>query len=313
MAVQFNTSNSRPRTASSERDVNTTSFILKNRQLNKFMMCGYWNRCMSLDIGDVPNGQPMSFDVMRTVKTTKQSISYSTIFELKEVCDEVIRSVEKTGNFEPTGIKCGSNYDCMIEISNGSNIDAPNGIYLVIYKNIDQATNKTNNVNWFAFGQAKMIKNYDHLTGQCVDAPIKMGEFKKFAMFVNEAAKAFTLAQAHASLDIHKSDKFNIFRSLAAIATANGIDMSKEYTPKSSAQFTARTGSSGEYQKRSWNNNLNYKNKLENGYSNSNFGGYNDDQNNYQAENISATPMDDNVDITLDVNTLDQVPFENFS
>lgn len=61
-----------------------------------------------------------------------------------------MESLKQTNTFESVAIEGNQKKDVIIEISNGSNINQPMGLYLVIYKNVD-AGKRTNTLRFILY------------------------------------------------------------------------------------------------------------------------------------------------------------------
>lgn len=319
MAGAFGGQNSAPRfnKSSKERDVNTTGFILRNERVGKFLKVDYFNRCVSFTIGMAPAGQALDYQTIRNAPSVSQTLVFTQMFAMKELCEDVANELKDTGSFKSVGTDAGANDDCRVEISNGSNINEQPGIYLVIYKDLDRSTKRTNNMNYFPLSAGKIYRDYNHLTGQSVEV-IKTGsQFKIIREAVDEACAAFTMAQAHTAQEAGKFDKLQVYKSLSAIAASMGVDLTQDLnfeTKKSGSSGNWNRGnqSGGGYQKKpgGWNQfggqNNGYQKRSGGVFEqsgNSPFGGY--QQNN--------APADDAVDINLDMNALTNVPIGSFS
>lgn len=303
--------------SSKERDVNTNGFILRNEQTGKFLKVDYFNRCMTFTIGTAPAGQPLDYQTIRNAQSIYQTLVFNQMFTLRDICDEVAESLKTTGTFTSTGTDAGANDDCCIEISNGSNINEQPGIYLVIYKDIDRNTGRTNSCDYYQFGTGKFYRDYNHRTGQRQIDSNKSAQFKMFSEAIHEACSAFTMAHAHAVQDAAKFDKLQTFRALSAMATSMGIDLTVE--PKFEQK---KSGSTGGWNRGNNNNGLGGAQRK-----NGNWNSFNGGNNGYQKrsgglfENGSnksfnggyQQPNDDSVDVNLDMSTLTNVPLNQFS
>lgn len=217
--------NAKPKSSSKKDDASTDGVLMYNEHLGKFLRSRFWNRCMSLEIGNVTPNMPLSGEMMRNAQVFGHTFSFTTMFELDEICQEVLESIKTTGKFESTATESGQKHDAIVEISNGANIGQPEGIYLTIYKNVDTGK-RTNSFENFRFGNTQFMKNYDHASGNFAAKAKNLSEFKKFAMMMHEAAKAFTMAQAHAVKDSKKQDLLSIMTTLTAMSSALGVDVS---------------------------------------------------------------------------------------
>jgi hypothetical protein len=194
--------------------------------------------------------------------------------------------------------------DVIVEISNGSNINMPNGIYLVIYKDVDTGR-RTNSFDIYPFGGTKVLRNYDHNSGSAKEDIRQVGDFKKFTMALREGAKAFTMAQAHAIKDGSKNDKLAGINMLTAIAAKLGVDVQQSVTAA-----TSRTSGQSTYQRDQGPKQ--YQRTSQPGQWNRNGTPYNRPAPSYNAQQAMAAITDEPVDINLDAATLQQVSLDNF-
>ena len=289
--------------------VTTNGVFMHNERAGKFLRIRYWSRTLSMDIGVYPAGTPLDMNVIQNAQTFNQNITFSTIFELKEICDEVLDSIQSTGRFTPTATVATQKGDSIVEISDGSNLNLSSGIYLVLYKNVD-AGKRSGTFEVYPFSSTKVMKNYNHNTGAATEDIKATGDFKKFAKCLDEAAKAFTMAQAHAIAEVKKSDKTATFMALSAIAANLGVDISKavnesQRTSGSSSYGGQKPSGGGQgYQRRSqpgqWNRSGN--------------GGYNPNSR-YQTpqQQQLAEMANAPVDINIDAATLQNVSMDDFT
>lgn len=299
-------------TAQSDNVSNTgVSFI--NERAGKFMGFNYWGRMVSLDIGTCPAGVPLTWDVKKNAQTFRQVIPFTSLADLCEMCDEVYTSIKSTGKFTPVGVRLGSKKDGIVELSDGSNIKMPTGIYLVVYKGIDN-TNRTNILDFYQFDSTSFIRNYDHATGSGSEDINKLGEFKKFRRAVEQAANAFTMAQAHSISELKKTDKMASFKALAAISAALGVDMSKELLEKkttgTSSYNRGQAQPNGGYQRKPYSGG-NQKGQYNGPRQQSTFERP-PQQQSYQHA-VAAAVVDEPVDIKLDVSNLQNVSLSDFA
>ncbi|MCM1295200.1 MAG: hypothetical protein NC311_06635 [Muribaculaceae bacterium] len=238
-----------------------------------------------------------------------QVISFSDLSELQDICEEVIESVKNTGTFTPTGVRVGSKEDCIVEINNGSTIGMSPGIYLVLYKNLD-SSGRTNNLEFYPFCDCKVVRGYDHTSGNAKEDISKIGDFKKFYRMVKESAKAFTMAQAHAVSVNIEADKLRCFRVLSALTASMGIDMNAELRAAYDTSSYQRGGGGRSYGggSRSGGYNAPRSAPRSSTFENSNAGGF-PGQNPQQ---VLAT-LDDPVDINLSMENLTNVDLSKFS
>lgn len=298
--------NSTPRSSTLPPQAATTGFRLENDRAGRFLSFDFWGRYATLSIGATAPGNKITWETVKNAQTTKQNLAFSDLNELWDICSEVMETLKNTGTFTPTGMRVTNTKgnDSIIEISNGSNLGMGPGIYLVIYKNVD-SSNRTNMLEYYLFSETHVIRGYDHTSGMGKDDIIKVGEFKKFYRAVQEAAKALTMAQAHAVQTGSNNDKLSMFKALAAITASMGIDMSKELDAIAKGESTRRSGSGGGGQSRP-----------QYGTPRSNGGGRGTFEGNGQYPQ-SMAPMtasiDDPVDITLSMDNLTNVDMSQFA
>lgn len=290
----------------------TNGVILPNDKVGKFLRTKFWNGCLGLDIGTYSPGTTLSHDTVRNAQVFGHVFSFSTIFELKDICDDVMESLHHTNSFESTATEAGQKKDVIVEISNGSNINMAPGIYLVIYKNVDSGK-RSNSYEIYPFGSTKVLRAYDHNSGMAKEDIKANGNFKKFIKILDEAANAFTMAQAHAVSEVRKSEKMATFTALSAISAGMGIDISKAVTESNRTSNQPNYSRKNDPQQRpeqyrrqsqpgQWNNHNRYPGNGNNG-GNSRYGqgGYN------QTREAMAAISDEPVDVNLDMATLHNV------
>lgn len=317
MAGFGNNSSGRFAKSSKERDVNTTGFILRNEKAGKFLKVDYFNRCITFTIGIAPAGQPLDYQTIRNATSISQTLVFSQMFNLREICDDISTSIKETGTFTSTGTDAGANDDCCVEISNGSNIDEKPGIYLVIYKDIDKNTGRTNNCEYYPFGTGKFYRDYNHRTGQRQIDVGKSGQFKIIREAISEACAAFTMAQAHAVQEAGKFEKLQTYKALSAMAASMGVDLTQDL--KFETKKTGSTGGwnrgqkDGGYQKKSggWSQFNNGNGQSSNGYRNRSGVFENSGKPSYS--NYQQSPADDSIDVNLDMESLSNVSFGSFN
>lgn len=303
--------NSAPRTNDFPPKQNTNGIRLSNSRAGRFLDVNFWADTTSVTIGSTPPGAPIDWMIIKNAQTTKVNITFSDLSELWDVCEEVMDSLKNTGTFTSSAIRCGKRQDALIEISNGSNIGKTPGIYLVIYMNLDSG-NRTNNLEFYPFNDGKVIRSYDHTTGMGKEDIIKIGEFKKFYRAVKEAAKAFTMAQAHTITHLQFNDKLAGFKALAAISASLGVDLGKEVD---NIVKGGRSTSGGGGAQRNYNNNNRGYNGNNNRYNNGGYqqpGAFERNQGYSQPTQITAS-VDDPIDITIPMDGLSNVDMAHLS
>ena len=297
----------------------TDGVMMVNEKMGKFLRTRFWNRCMGIDIGTYAPGTPLDFNAVKNAQVFGHMFSFSTIFELREICDEVIESIKQTNTFESTATEAGQKKDAIVEISNGKNINLPNGIYLVIYKGVDPGK-RTNQFEAYPFASSSVMRNYDHNTGNFVLDTKSINELKKFRMILDQAAKAFTMAQAHSIRDADKNDRLSSLNMLAALSTAMGVDinasiaaarMNGRATHQRADAPRGTTGAPNQFHRQSQGGQWNRGGAYTSGqYGNRN---QNPPKSNYQNQQAAmASLTDEPVDINLDAATLQQVDMSKF-
>lgn len=286
--------------------VTTNGVFMSNERAGKFLRIRYWSRTLSMDIGVYPAGTALDMNVIQNAQTFNQNITFSTIFELKEICDEVLESLKNTNRFTPTATMATQKGDAIVEISDGSNLNLNPGIYLVLYKNVDGGK-RSGTYEVYPFGATKVMRNYNHNTGTSTEDIKATGDFKKFVKCLDEAAKAFTMAQAHAVAEVKKSDKTATFVALSAIAAGMGVDISKAVndTQRTSGTSSYNGQRSQNFQRRSqpgqWNRSGNGSYNQQGGYQKT------------QQQQTMAAMADAPVDINIDAATLQNVSMDDFN
>lgn len=303
--------NSAPRTNNFSPSQSTKGVHLENIPAGRFLDVNYFSNTTSITIGALPPNTPMDWQSMKNAQTTQVNIKFGDMSELWDICEEVIESVKTTGTFTSSACRCGSKQDCIVEISNGSNINYPAGIYLVLYKNIDSG-NRTNTMEIYPFRSGKVMRNYDHSNGTWKDDPVRLGEFKKFYRVIKESCKAFTMAQAHTIAHTNFNDKISAFKAMAAMTAALGIDMQKELDVIIKGQ-SQRTGGGG---RQGGGRGQYSSNDQSNRYGSPRSSAF-ESGNNYTGQQAMAngitTSVDDPIDISLPIDQLTGVDMTSFS
>lgn len=293
----------------SDDDVNTNGIMLRNYDQRKFLTCSFWNKAVTIEIGTIPEGAESDFTVMRRVQTIKQVMSFSTLTTLESICEDVLSSIKKTGQFAPVGAPCGAKFNNMIEISDGSNLGLNKGIYLVIYKDWD-ANRMTNRMDVYPFSVRTVIRGYDHNTGRCTEDIDKVRDFKDFYLWVREACKAFTYAQAHTVMEVSKKERKSSSKMLFAISASLGIDVGADVLQPVSRSKSQSTASGGYKKSRFDGGNYEHRGNYRNsstGYRGGSTGGYPRRQSDggYQSGNQG-------VNLDLNVQNVSDLPIDEF-
>lgn len=296
--------NNNPRTGTRSQEDTTQGPILYNSQAGKFLQFDYWGRYATLRIGTVNPGSQMNYEARKNAKVTNQVLSFGDLSDLQDVCEEVMESLRNAGTFTSSAIRVGSTGNSLVEINNGSNIGQANGIYLVIYKDLDQG-NRTANMDVYPFTTTKVLRSYDPSTGNAKEDLAKIGQFKKFYRLVKEATAAFTMATAHAVTVAEKPNRLIQFKALAALSQQMGVTVSKELEQAIAAPTPSGNGG------RSWGggNRGNYGGGSGN-YGNR--GGYGGGFNQSQASSQPAPTLDDPIDINLSMADMANVNLDQF-
>ena len=272
-------------------DTTTNGILLKNESAGKFLRIGYWNGTMRTDIGTVQPGMEINAASIQGAQTFGHVFSFAAMCELYEVCSDLLDNMKKGEPFVPTAVIAGQKKDTILEISDGSNINMPTGLYFVLYKNID-ANSRTGTFDMYPFSSTVILKNYNHNTGESILETKKLGDFKKFMTILKESMKAFTNAQAHVVKEASK--KNDPLTALAAIGNALGVDITKSVA--SATATSNRTSGKSSYNR----NNTNYQRSSQPGQWNNQSAAQN---------NISNEP----VEVNLDSVTLQQVDMSKFT
>lgn len=290
--------NNNPRTQDRSYQDTTNGPTLFNNKAGKFLSFNHWNKTGSIEIGTMAPGSQMTWEARKSAEKFSQSIGFGDLCELADICEEVRSSLKNAGTFTSVGIRVGVNQDAMVEINNGSTLGLPPGIYLVIYKNLDSG-NRTTTLDYYPFCDVKVLRGYDHNTGTYKEDISKIGEFKKFTLCVQEAARALTMATAHSVTVGSRNDRLSQFRALAAITGAMGIDMGAEL--KRVQNMSRNSGGGG---RNSYGNN--YNSNRERTFENSN-------RNDYSRQQQIMSTLDDPVDISLPMGELSNVDMGDFN
>ena len=306
-------------TQKSSHDSQTDGVLLVNEKMGKFLRTRYWNRFMTIDIGTFAPGTPVDYNTIRNAQVFSAVCSFSTLFSLRMIMDEVLESLKQTNTFESTTIAGNQKGDTLVEISNGTNINQPMGLYLVVYKNVDSGR-RTNTFEVYPFSPCKIMRGYDHNTGVAKEDIKAVGEFKKFKMVVDEACKAFTMAQAHSVKEASKMDKLASINALAAIGASMGVDLMKSVTTATSGGART-TGQSSYNRSNNYNNGTgpnpnNFRRTSQGGQWNrgGQYGNNRPQSSSYQqTQNNMNQVSDEPVDINLSSATLQQVSLEDFA
>lgn len=321
--ADYNKTNYSSRAGASE-SISTNGIMLRNYEARKFLACSHWNKTAVIEIGTIPDNVDQDFTAMRNVQTIKQVMTFNTLTTLDQILEDAIASIKSSGQLSPAGAPAGASFNNLVEITDGSNLD-PNlglkkGVYLVIYKDWDN-TRTTQKFDIYPFSTRTIIRGYDHNTGRGVEDIDKIRDLKDFHMFVHEACKAMTNAQAHAIMEVSRKERTSSIRMLSAIANGLGIDIGatpiSATAPARSSSEKSGSGFQGKkYGDRSGgkygNNNGNggYRNGYT-GYRGGSTGGFQNRQNNNRPQQ-NPFSNDDGVSLELNMNSVEQVPIDQF-
>lgn len=311
--------NNNPRTGNMPQQEQTTGPVLYNHQNGKFLQFDYWGRYASIVIGTMSPGAQMTFENRRSANKVSQILSFGDLSDLQDVCEEVLESIKTSGTFTSTAVRVGSSGNALVEINNGSNIGQGPGIYLVIYKDLDQA-NHSNNMELYPFTSSTVLRGYDPSSGNAKEDIAKIGQFKKFYRLVREATKAFTMAMAHSVVVAEKPNRLTQFKALAAISQSMGVSISKELEAAISSSGSSGNGGGQRSGGGSWGNrgggSYNGGNR---GYGNRSYNGGSSYASNPgpaagqpTMTNPAAPTLDDPIDITMSMNDLTNVDISQF-
>lgn len=288
---------------------NTNGIMLRNYDARKFLACSHWNKTVVLEIGTIPDNIDQDFTAMRNVQTIKQVMTFNTLTTLDQILEDAIKSIKSTGQISPAGAPAGSSFTNMVEVTDGSNLD-PNlglkkGVYLVIYKDWDN-NRSTQKFDIYPFSTRTIIRGYDHNTGRGVEDIDKVRDLKDFYLFVHEACKAMTNAQAHAIMEVSRKERSSSVRMLAAIANGLGIDIgaAPKVPASSSGSYQGKKYSGNKYGNNNGNNTGGYRNG-HTGYRGGSTGGFQNRQNPFS--------NDEGVNLELNMGSVDQVPIDQFA
>lgn len=219
---------------------------LYNDAAGKILDFSYWGDYVNLAIITAPPGTPLDWNTKRNAQArTTCAMSFTSLSEFWDICDEVMDSLKNTGSFSSDGygIRIGSKQDVIIELNDGKKIGQPTGIYLVIYKGVD-SSGRAGSMDYYPFPATRVIRGYDHATGRMKDDVSKVGQFKEFWRLVKAATKAFSKAEAHTCRVVWRNDRLKEHAALNALAAKLGVDINAEYA-KLSASGGGNRGSYG--------------------------------------------------------------------
>lgn len=208
---------------------------LFNDATGKILDFSYWGNYVNLAIITAPPGTPLDWSTKRSAQNrTTCALSFSSLSQFWDICDEVMDSLKNSGSFAQAGLRVGSKQDVIIELNDGTKLGQPSGIYLAIYKGIDQS-GRASSVDYYPFPATRVIRGYDHTTGRMKDDVTKVGQFKEFWRLVKSATKAFSLAEAHVHRSVGRNDRLRGQAALNAMAAKLGVDINAEYAKLNSA------------------------------------------------------------------------------
>lgn len=188
-------------------NVTTYGSSYANYETKEKMQIDYSNKNLALKIMPVD-------DNFRGIEAKAGDIYFqsatASIFvdELKEA-----KAAFQKGEAFNSMVTCGVQTNNGIQITDGSNIGRPYGMYIVIYKDI-QANKKTDKFWIYTVKGAFVVKNYDTKTGQgeMINKPFR--ELKDIIINFDEFIKASNRAAAHAVRDADKYSKSSLMQAV---------------------------------------------------------------------------------------------------
>lgn len=291
----------------------TSSIFLNNSDKGKFLQIKFWARTMGMEIGSYQPNTMLTPEIINNTERFGHVFSFKTLCDLVDVCEDILDGVKGTGTFETSAILAGQKKDTIIEISNGDNLGLPTGIYLVIYKNVDQGRRSTT-FNFYPFSSTIVMKGYNRNTGEAIDKVKPTGDFKKFLTCIREAMKALTLAQAHVVNELVHTEKAKTRAVIFQIAQNMGISAGTYNDGSAYNKYPSKNNNSNNYQQ---NQNNGYQRKSQPGQYNPG-GQYNNNQYpNYQPgtyparqpsyqEKANAVITNEPTEVVMDANVLRQ-------
>lgn len=299
-----------------QRDVSTAGITLSNPKMGKFLQLRLWKRVLGLSIGTFAPNTVLDADQARNAQVLSHYISYTDIVDLLEICERVKESLQKGESFSPMAVRVGKKQDAMLEITNGSNINMPEGLYLVIYK-LDEM-GRSNTYDLYPFASSTIMKDYNHTSGDYTEETVALADFKKFMIALREAGNAFTMSQAHATADLGKFTTVN--EGMIKIVQALGLKMEpsqniarkQQYNNNGGGGYNRNGGGRGNYGGNRYNNNggqqRQFTRQSQGGQWNRN-GQYGQQAQQNAPQNISSEP----VEMPMSADTLQTVGMDAFS
>lgn len=212
-----------PNNGGKQYDINTFGPSFYNEKAGLRLSTSHWKSNLSLSIEKITKEASGNLVPVKG-SGDKISISGGTISALEAILEDALESIKATGTFESDGVECGVKSNNLVAISNGSEIDQAPGMYLVIYKDLDD-NRIAGNVTIFPFNQRITVRGYNPKTGAGKAYARPTQELKEFKRILSESAKAATKAIAHQVRDAQKSDFNNIFKSMNLLLQSAGISM----------------------------------------------------------------------------------------
>ena len=200
-----------------------------NEETMEKLTVNYWDGSMAVIVSALvrdANGR-LQEDENNTLRLT---VKPYTIATFASECEDIRHEVKANGgHFASAGIPCGNASSNMIEISNGANIGRDPGIYLVLYKDIDEKRTP-GSMMVYTFAARTVVKNYNHKTGAGDVVKLKSQEFKDFSRTMEDFVSGMNMANAHAYKEATKYERAASSRTMAIVAASLGVDLGASYS-----------------------------------------------------------------------------------
>lgn len=212
---------------------NTYGPTFTNEDAMKRMAVNYWNKNMTIEIND---GNKDKDGIFKATSNTgvKLIITSTTASALLAAGEEIYDLIKEGKEFTSIGVPCGIQTSNLIEFSNGKNIGLPEGLYLVIYKDI-QDDRIAKGFTAYPFTNKVFVRDYNYKNGQAKTEATKILEFKDFLTILKEYSKSMSMAMAHAVKEGSKYEKMSNIKTLSVIAAKLGIDLTSDFDNKRKA------------------------------------------------------------------------------
>lgn len=182
-----------------KKPINITTYggNYSNGDAKEKLQIDYTNKLMTVKI--MPMGSDFRGDEKNGDKITFSAATASMFL------DELIDAKEsfKKGESFCNMITCGIQTNNAIEISDGTNIGRPYGMYVVIYVDIQQ-NKKTDRAFVYTIKSGTVIKGYNHKTGEGTAHHKPFREINDIIYNFEEFVKTSNRAAAHALKDADK-------------------------------------------------------------------------------------------------------------